>query len=94
MYFFLMTSQQGNASLFDLLTPFIVIFFIMWFLVIRPQKKEQKKRQEMLDSIKKGDKIVTNGGIVGKITKIKENKIEVKVDDSNNVKITDRKSVV
>lgn len=90
MFFYLMThpNAQGQANPFQLLVPFIVVFGIMWLLVIRPQKKEQNKRKLMLEALKKGDKIITNGGIVGKVMKIKDEYVEIKVDESSNAKIT------
>ena len=94
MYLLFIAQQQGPVRMFDM-WPLFVIFLILWFMIIRPQRKEQKKREEMLRNIKKGDKIVTNGGIIGKIVKIKDKDfIEVKVDESNNTKLTFLRSAV
>ena len=62
-----------------------LIFVVMWFFMIRPQKKQQKELQNFRDSLKKGDKIVTIGGIYGTIVEVKEDSVLVEVD--NNVKI-------
>ena len=50
--------------------PFVLIFFVMYFFLIRPQNKKQNEHKEMLESLKKGDKIITRGGIVAKIIEI------------------------
>jgi preprotein translocase subunit YajC len=59
---------EGGGSSFLGFLPFILIIVIMYFLMIRPQVKKQKERQKMIDAVEKGDKIVTSGGIHGKIT--------------------------
>ena len=92
--FFLMQPPGGQSNIWDILTPFIIVFFIMWLLVIRPQRKEQKKREEMLLTLKKGDRVITNAGIIGKVVKIKEEKVEIKVDESNDTKITFLRSAI
>ena len=58
--------EGGGSGLLRFL-PFVLIIVIMYFLMIRPQVKRQKERQKMIDAIQKGDKVVTNGGIHGKI---------------------------
>jgi preprotein translocase subunit YajC len=65
--------------------PFILIIAIFYFLIIRPQNKKQKETQKMLSALKKGDKVVTIGGVHGTIASVKENSVLLKVDD--NVKI-------
>jgi len=54
-------------------------FFIFYFLLIKPQRQQAKKRQEMLDSLKVGDKVITTGGIYGEITEIKDKSLRVKI---------------
>lgn len=71
---------------FPMFLPFLIIIMAVWVvLVILPQRKEKKKRDEMLANVKKGDTIVTMGGIHGIITNVKDNTVAVKVDD--NVKL-------
>ncbi len=66
----------------------VALFFgIMYFMIIRPQSKKAKEHASLLDSLSKGDEIVTNGGILGKIVKLGDNFVEVKVSDSSNIKI-------
>ena len=52
------------------LVPFILIFVIMWFLIIRPQQRRVKEHQEMIKNVRRGDTVVTTGGIIGKVTKV------------------------
>ena len=61
--------------------------FLLWFWMGRGRKKEQKKRQEMLDSLKKGDKVTTAGGIIGTVVDIRDEEITLKVDESANVRM-------
>ena len=74
--------QGGGWSLWIMLA---LIFVVMWFFMIRPQRKQQKELQNFRDSLKKGDKVVTVGGIFGTVAEIKENTVLIEVD--NNVKI-------
>jgi preprotein translocase subunit YajC len=72
--------------------PFIFIFVIMYFVMIRPQKRRQEQQQKLIASIKTGDRVVTNGGIHGLISNVKETTVIVKVAD--NVKIEMEKSAI
>ena len=72
--------------------PWVLIFGIFWFFLIRPQQKQKKEHQNMLDNLGVGDKIVTIGGIKGKIIKLKENNVRVRV--SSNVDIDFVKSAI
>ncbi len=60
----------GGSELIVSLLPFILIFIIMYFLILRPQRQQQKRREEMLKAIRRGDTVVTNGGLIGKVTKV------------------------
>lgn len=72
--------------------PFVLIFVIMYFLIIRPQRTQLKKRQEMLAAIRRGDTVVTGGGLVGKVTKvINDNELEV---DLGGMKVTALRSTI
>ena len=74
--------QGGGWSMWIMLA---LIFVVMWFFMIRPQKKQQKELQNFRDSLKRGDKVVTIGGIYGTVSEIKEESVLIEVD--NNVKI-------
>ncbi len=66
--------------------PLILIFAIMYFLLIRPQQKKLKDHQKMVAALRRGDQIVTQGGLIGKVVKVKENN-EVEVELAENVKV-------
>jgi preprotein translocase subunit YajC len=68
--------------------PLIAIFGIFYFLIIRPQNKKQKETQKMLAALKKGDKIVTIGGIHGVIQSVKESTVIVRVDDNTKLEFS------
>lgn len=70
------------------LLPFIFLIAIMYFVIIRPQQQEAKRRQEMIDALKKGDKVVTNGGFIVVVHKVEENFLSVKMNDDVISKIT------
>jgi preprotein translocase subunit YajC len=72
--------------------PFLLMILIFYFLLIRPQQKQLKERQKMLDGLKVGDKILTVGGIIGTISSINDDKIEVEI--AKNIKVTMLRSAV
>jgi preprotein translocase subunit YajC len=84
---FAQTGAGGGADIFVSILPFVLIFVIMYFLIIRPQRLQMKKRQEMLDAIRRGDAVVTGGGLLGKVTKVIDDR-ELEIDLGNNVKVT------
>ena len=75
----------GAAGGFMTFLPFVAIIAIFYFLIIRPQNKKQKETQKMLAALKKGDKIVTIGGIHGTIQSVREHSVIVKVDDNTKL---------
>lgn len=78
---------SGGAGGMDMLILLVPIILIMYFLIIRPQRQQMKKRQEMLNSVHRGDTVVTGGGIVGKVTKVYDESGELEVEISDGVKI-------
>lgn len=83
-----------QAGPFDFLLLFVPMGLIFYFLLIRPQSKEKKRRAQMISQIKKNDRVVTIGGIVGTVATVKEDEITLKVDESNNTKITFSRSAI
>ena len=68
--------------------PLILIFGIMYFLLIRPQQKKVKEHQAMVQALRRGDQVVTQGGIIGKVVKVKEeNEVEVEVADGVKIRV-------
>jgi preprotein translocase subunit YajC len=81
-------AQGGAAGGFMTFLPFVAIIAIFYFLIIRPQNKKQKETQKMLSALKKGDKIVTIGGVHGTIQSVKEQSVVIKVDDSTKIEFS------
>ena len=82
-------SASGGAGgqMVSLLVTFGLIILIFYFLIIRPQSKKQKETQRMLESLKRGDRVVTAGGIRGQIHSIKEDTVVLKVDDNTKLEL-------
>lgn len=84
----LQTAPQGAAgSSISMWIMLILIFVVMWFFMIRPQRKQQKELQEFRNSLKKGDKIVTVGGIYGEIVEVNEKTALIKVDGDTKLRV-------
>ncbi|WP_199490193.1 preprotein translocase subunit YajC [Helicobacter pylori] len=75
----------------DILTtllPFVVLFLIFYFLIVRPQRQQQKKHKEMIESLTKGDRIVTQGGLIVEVLKAEANFFSVKLNDDTTAKLS------
>lgn len=79
--------MSNAGSFFDLLAPFVFFFAIFYFLVIRPQQKQQKQHKSMLSELQKGDKIVSSGGLICTVIKAEEDFIKVSISDGVIVKL-------
>ena len=78
----------GAGGAFTSFIPLILIFGIMYFLLIRPQQKKVKEHQAMVDAVRRGDQVVTQGGIIGKISKVKEDgEVEIEIADGVKVRV-------
>lgn len=86
------TSAAG-PDVFVSIIPFVLIFVIMYFMIIRPQRAQLKKRGEMLAAVRRGDTVVTGGGLVGKVTKVVDDN-EIEVDLGNGMKVTALRSTL
>lgn len=89
--FIVLQAQQGNPLMSFL--PLILIIVVFWFFMIRPQMKRQKELKNFRESLQKGDKIVTTGGIYGKIVEIKEYYVIMEVEGQVNLKV-DKSAVI
>jgi len=77
----------GDGGMLMSLLPFVLIFVIMYFLILRPQQKRVKQHQEMVKNVRRGDTVVTNGGLVGKVTKvIDDDQIEIEIADDVRIR--------
>ncbi len=78
----------GGGDVIMSLLPFILIFVVMWFLIIRPQQQRLKAHKEMVAAVRRGDTVVTGGGLVGKVTKvIDDNELQVEIADGVRVRV-------
>ncbi len=78
----------GTNDILMSLVPFVLIFIIMWFLIIRPQQKRVKSHQEMIKNVRRGDTIITSGGIIAKVSKVIDDaEIEAEIADGVRVRI-------
>jgi len=76
----------GDGGMLMSLLPFILIFVIMYFLILRPQQKRVKQHQEMVKNVRRGDTVVTNGGLVGRVTKVIDDE-QIEIEIADNVRI-------
>jgi len=77
----------GAASSLISFVPIVLIFLIMYFLMIRPQQKKLKDHRAMVEALRRGDQVITSGGLIGKVTKVDEQKSEVEVEIAPNVRV-------
>jgi preprotein translocase subunit YajC len=86
-------AKTGNPMM-QFLPLMIIMFAVMYFLIIRPQKQKEKKRQQMITNVRKQDRVVTAGGVHGVVVSVKENEVIVRIDDAKDVKIKIDKSAI
>ena len=82
--------QESQTSFVDALLaqlPFFLIFFIIWYFMLRPNMKKQEEVKKMQSSLKKGDRVVTIGGIQGKVVEAKTDKVVLKVSNNNEITV-------
>ena len=87
---------QDPMGSFMGIVPLILMFVVLWFLMIRPQMKKAKEHQKMVSEMQKGDEVVTQGGIIGRITKVSENYVTVEVAEGKDgpIELTMQKQAV
>ena len=79
--------SAGAAGAFAQFIPLILIFAIMYFLMIRPQQKRVRQHREMVAAVKKGDQVVTSGGIIGKVASVRDEELEVEIATGVRVRV-------
>ena len=80
-------APSGGAGFFLQIAPLLFIFVIFYFLLIRPQQKRMKAHQEMVQSAQLRDTVITNGGLVGKVTKVDEHELEIEIAQGVKVRV-------
>ena len=77
----------GTAGFFMQIFPLILIFVIFYFLLIRPQQKRMKQHQQMVQDVKPRDTAITSGGLIGKVTKVEDNEVEMEIAQGVKVRV-------
>ena len=88
------SSMFGDGSLVTSLLPFVLIFVIMYFLILRPQQKRVKAHAEMVKNVRRGDTVVTSGGLVGKVTKVIDGEDYIEVEIADGVRVRQVRAMV
>ena len=83
----------GGDNMLVSLLPFVLIFVIMYFLILRPQQKRQKQHADMVKNVRRGDTVVTSGGLVGKVTKVIDDE-QVEVEVAEGVRVRQMRSML
>jgi preprotein translocase subunit YajC len=83
----------GGDNMLVSLLPFILIFVIMYFLILRPQQKRQKQHADMVKNVRRGDTVITSGGLVGKVTKVIDDE-QVEVEVAEDVRVRQMRSML
>ena len=80
-------SAAGSGEFLIQILPFLLIFVIMYFLIIRPQQRRLKDHREMVAALRRGDTVVTGGGLIGKVTKADDDELQVEIAPGMKVKV-------
>ena len=89
----LFSGAGGDGGMLMSLLPFAMIFVIMYFLILRPQQKRVKQHQEMVKNVRRGDTVVTNGGLIGKVTKVIDDD-QIEIENADDVRIRQMRQMV
>lgn len=79
-------APDGAAAIFNVIGLPLLILVIFWFLVFRPQQQRMKQHRARIDAVKKGDSVVTGGGLIGKVTKVEDDRVEIELGPNVRVK--------
>lgn len=80
-------ASSGGNALFELLFPLIMVFAIIYFMILRPQQKRQREHEAMVNAVSRGDTVITQGGLVGKVAKIGDDELEVDFAENARIKV-------
>ena len=90
---FAQASPFGGDSIWVQLLPFVLIFVIMYLLILRPQQKRAKEHQELIKNLRRGDTVITSGGLVGKVTKVVDDE-QIEVEVADGVRVRQMRSMI
>ena len=77
----------GGGAAFAQFIPLILVFLIMYFLIMRPQQKKMKQHRAMIEALKKGDSVITQGGILGKVMAVRDDEVEVEIAQGVRIRV-------
>ncbi len=83
----------GGDSMLVSLLPFVLIFVIMYFMILRPQQKRAKQHQEMVKNLRRGDTVITSGGLIGKVTKVVDDE-QIEIEIGEDIRIRQMRQMV
>jgi len=86
------TGTEGETSIWTMVIPLVLIVAVFYFLIIRPQRKKQKEHEKLIEELKRGDRVITAGGIYGIIENTSEDSIVIKIESGATMRV-DRNSV-
>jgi preprotein translocase subunit YajC len=86
--------QNSTTGFLTMLIPFALMFVLLYFLIIRPQRKKEQERLQMIQNVKKDDYILTTGGIYGAVVSVKDNEVVIRIDDATGAKVKLAKSAI
>ena len=81
------TGTPGTGDFIGMILPLVAIMVVFWFLLIRPQQRRMKEHQAQVAAVKKGDRVVTGGGLIGKVTKVGDSEVEVELAQGVRVQV-------
>ncbi|MGL4494190.1 MAG: preprotein translocase subunit YajC [Beijerinckiaceae bacterium] len=87
-------AAPGGSDMLIQLVPFILIFIIMYFLIIRPQQRRAKQHADMISNVRRGDTVIMAGGLVGKVVKVPDDGGEIEVEIADNVRVKVVRSMI
>ena len=87
-------AQDASGGMLSMVLMIGMLFVVMYFFMIRPQSKKQKALESMRNELSKNDKVMTTGGLIGIVMKIKDNEVVLKIDEGNNTRVTVVKGAV
>ena len=84
----------GGTDMLIQFVPIVLVFVIMWFLILRPQQRRVKQHQEMVKNVRRGDTVVTSGGILGKVSKVTDDASDIEIEIADNVRVKVVRSMI